>query len=474
MELLIAQSTTIFFQFFLEKRAVNLANPMASSSCPIPEVEEALAPYIHSRQETKRIREAIARHVCAPIESNISPSLRLACPNPNSEVRGIPGGIDGLYLRYYDAMRANLAARQQYAEVKQELDEARQCSVISGTHGITEGGKTNSVQNYIELQRRRRQHNKLKIVQETMEKLKEQAPRSLDGDLGELLKSELGQAPDPPKSSLGGGAADADVDSLVFRLKRELLLAKNGMDQTNRMNTELHEHSKGLPEPSAEAQVYALRAARNELIGWIEGELAKIPEGDTSIMEDDNHDDDGSHASNPLSAAEVSNQIQALYDKYIAARKNLVEKVEVALAVSKQNPTPAAQVSAVRSGGSQPESLESLRYSDLMNYVPTLVQAARTERSLIQQASYLRRQLVTASEDTGLVIQRLAGESYMVPPDTMTMEAWVKAAASKSEETDTFVREQVIAGRRYIEATDENLGRVDSRRVVVDQLRGDV
>lgn len=448
---------------------------MAGVPCPLPLVEEALTPYIHTRQETRRIREAIARHVSTPIESNVSPSLRVACPNPSTEVRGIPSGIDGLYLRYYDALRANLAARQQYKEVKQELDEARQRSVIGDNQSSTHGETSSSVRDYIELQRGRRQHNKLKIVQDTMEKLKEQAPRSLDGDLGELLRAELGDAPDPPKSAMGVGASDAHVDSLVFRLKRELLLAKSAMDQANRTNAELHELSKGLPEPSTEVQTYALQATRDELIGWIEGELAKIPEGDTSIMEDDAPDAGEAHDPNMPSPAEISNQIQALYDRYVTARKNLVEKVDMALAaVSKNSSTPAVEVSTVISGGSQAAAMESLRYSDLMNYVPSLVQAARAERSLMQQASYLRRQLVDASERTGLVIQRLAGESYMVPPDTLSMEAWVKAAASKGEDTDTFVKEQLMAGRQYIESTDESLGRIESRRAAAEQLRGDV
>ncbi|KAF2099613.1 hypothetical protein NA57DRAFT_55566 [Rhizodiscina lignyota] len=446
---------------------------MASLPCPLPQVQEALEPYIHTRQETRRIREAIAQHFSSSVDSKLYTPLRLACPTPSANINEPPDGLDGLYRRYYDALRANIAARESYAAVKRELDEARDRSIASTVQPEDGHEDRNSVQTYLQLQRQRRQYNKLQIIQDTVRSLNEQAPQTINGDIGAVLKESLGEAPEAPKLILRPGASDAQLDGLIFRLKRELLLTKNTMDEAIRVNVETHEQTKSSPEPSVETQVYALRHARDQLIGWIEGELAKIGEDDSSIIESEKEENNAGE----LPSSEVAKeQIQTLYDKYVESRKRLVESVDSAVATANaqlSHPTQRSDPSANKKTQQESEGA-SLRFTDLITCVPNIVQASRTERSLIQQASYLRRQLGVASDDMRVTIQRLAGESYLVPPDASSMYDWARAATAKSNENDGFVREQLLAGRQSIDMVRDSLSKAEAKKLAMQQLRGDV
>lgn len=449
---------------------------MAELTCPLPQVQEALEPFIHTRQETRRIREAIAQHLSAPIDSSLYLPLQLSCPTPEATVGEPLDGLDGLYKRYYEALRANMAARESYAAVKRELDEARVHSATSTsrrTHIENRNGARSAVYKHLDLQRQRRQHNKLQIVQETLDKLTEHAPRTVHRDLGTVLKESLGSAPEAPKSAFSPGASDAQLEGLVFRLKRELLVTMKSMEEWKDTGNDLHEHSKARLEPTVEAQVYALRQARDQLISWIEGELAKIGEGDSSIMESETDSHDAADLPPP---EDIKEQIQSLYDKYVESRGRLVQSVDAALATVDEQPSTERQLSdpVPTQKGQQISKGPALKYSDLITCVPTLVHASRTERSLIQQTSYLRRQLAEAAEDMGVTIQRLAGESYLVPPDATNMGAWAKAAAAKGEETDAFVRDQLTAGKQCVDMIGEGLSKAEAKRAAMEQLKGDL
>lgn len=448
------------------------------SACPLPQVEEALAPYIHTRQETQQIRQAIAQHISSLSQSHQrqDPFL-LDCASPSLDLGEEPGPLNGLQKRYYEALRANTAARRSYQQVKQELEDLR-TNHLEHTSKLKGESAETSVRSYIKDQKQRQQHAKLNIIQDTLAKLTEEAPRTLHDDLGTLVREDAGEAPEAPKSSMSSSATTEQVTALVFRLKRELLLAKHAAEKQSPSSRNSHINGNGGKQPNVSAQVQALRVTRDQLIAWIEGELAKISEdeGDSSIMEGLTSGAGDTQGADLASEDEMLKQIQTLYSNYVVARQKLAQNIDAALEATHKQPDAktASSTQGSASSSSKPAASTNVTYADLITCVPTFVHAARTERALLHQASYLRRQLIATSDETKATVQRLAGESYLVPPDATNMDAWATAAAAKTRETNAFVEEQLRVGQISIDATADGLAKTETRNKALHELRGDL
>jgi hypothetical protein len=329
---------------------------------------------------------------------------------------------------------------------------------------------------YVHLLRQRRQHKKLEIIQDALTNLLETEPNPSRVDVKAFLKDELGDPPQAPIPAVDQNDAQSRVDELTFRLKKELLTAKSRVDEANRAREEAEKRAAELPAPSLRAKVAALKAARDYMIDWVEGELAKIPESDADASQADISFADGeTPSSEDLSDEEVTAKVQDLYSIYITARERLIANVDATMKLNHDaildDPIPPNPRSPPKT--STP-AVKPIRASDILPYLRTLLNASREEASLLQQTSHLRRQLTLASEETDRTVQRLAGESYLVPQDTIRMDAWAKAADEAAVKTDTFVKEQIEAGEESVGNAKAVLAVLETRRKALKDMKGDL
>ena len=452
---------------------------MSRSTCPLPQVDEALAPYIHTRQETLLIRQVLTKHLRGQLhdEGGLT-HFSLVAPSSSLQADDASSLPDGLYSQYLEALNAHRRVQEQYDALKAEIRELQQTHTNQHDNVSSDG----SIGDHIKLLRQRQQHRKLEIIQDALTQLEETEPNATRIDLKAQLNEKLGEPPQPPSVPIEQNNGDSTIDDLVFRLKKELLTAQSHLDHANAAKAEVDSRTKSLPEPSAAAQIAALRAARDELITWIEGELVKIPENenegdvsDSALEQGENHQ---AAETMPLTDEEITAQVYSSYDRYIEARRMLIQQIEATSRQASSLPATAPEESYSRPGTSTSKDtagkLSQLQALDILPYLPTLIASSRTESGLLQQSAHLRRQLVLASEETSRTIQRLAGESYLVSPSAASMEAWAKAADDAATKVKGFVEEQVRVGEESVQMAREGLQRIARRKEASERLKGDL
>lgn len=442
-----------------------------SGSCPLPQVQEALEPYIHTRQETLRIRQTLTKHLKSQFQDEAALThLSIFAPSSSLEVNDTSSLPEGLYSQYLEALSAHRKAKEQYDALKAEIEDLRQSSNSARKTDPETGGS--GISDHITLLRHRQQHQKLEIVQDALMQLGESEPNPVKLDLKGLLREQLGEPPEPPIEGIGPVSSDEKIDDLVFRLKKELLTARSQLDRANAEKADADTQTKSLPEPSTAAQVAALRAARDGLISWIEGELAKIPENEDAESSELSISQNGNNYVEPLSDDAISAAVQDRYDRYVEARKALIAQLE---ATSQYTCTAPAPLESQATSGASPKKTpvtQNLKATDILPHLPSLISASRDETHLLQQSSHLHRQLAFASEETSRTIQRLAGESYLVAPNATSMEAWAKAADDASVKTAALVEEQARVGEHSVESARDVLGVMKRRREASERLKG--
>lgn len=95
-------------------------------SCPIPQVEDALSPYIHTRQETHRIRQTLTEYLKKQLQDDSEQPLShlsLTCPPPSLKANTTSIPSEGLYKQYLEALAAHQRAQERYAAIKEEIHE---------------------------------------------------------------------------------------------------------------------------------------------------------------------------------------------------------------------------------------------------------------------------------------------------------------------------------------------------------------
>ncbi|KAF1986091.1 hypothetical protein K402DRAFT_404539 [Aulographum hederae CBS 113979] len=462
-----------------------------SIPCPFPNVEAALSPYIHPRHQTLRIRQALTEFLSSQIIAADPPvsHLEISCPPSTVEVKRFPPEASGLRKRYLEALQANATARARYDALKGDLESLRKESILAARNGKSgesagkKEGEDDDVAEYVKLLRQRRLNAKLQVVQKSLGELVDAEANPTNVNLPEMLLERLGEAPEPPISAGGGEGDDERVEELTFRLKKEVLVAKNAMERSVSLQNDARQLLGG-GEVSVEAQVHGMRAARDELISWVEGELAKISEtgADTSIIE--------SPVGSPVLAGEEeagpvkdhTARIKTMYDAYVSARAALLADVKRASAVPNIDPSSLESLLNPRTisgakGGSQGQSTKadaSFQVADLIPHLPTLLTFTSSSNTLLHQSKYLRAALAAAEDDTTKTVQRLAGESYLVAPGASSMAAWADAARESRAETGKAVGEMCESGEESIRGAKGGVNRTNEERRREGGFRGDL
>lgn len=458
---------------------------MTKPECPLPQVEDALTAYIHPREKTTRMRQILTECMRRQVKDDSDPThLALSIPPPSLHVKGSISTSNGLYEQYLKALQAHQQARERYDEAKNELDQLQPPEHRNGdSHGSPEVSR--SVYEYADLLRQRRHQRKLEIVQDALTKLLDTEPNPAATDIKTAVREELGEPLQPPVvANVEGESSDADarVRDLTFRLKKEILVAKNKYaDAKAAKEAAEAEHALGDKDRDT---IQILRAARDELIGWVEGELSKIPEDEVEASQADTSffgGDEVGDESDPLSNEELLARVEQLYEQYLGSRQRYIAEVEAALDRASKlqdasNTTSAATLQSpkrptISSSSTGPSTITA---AELLPSLAYLHSAAQTTSLLQSQTGYLRKQLITASSETQALIRRLAGESLLVPQDSIAVAAWSKAGTEASEKTKEAVMSNVIEGEASVAQAKKVLEGLRARRRGLEGLRRDL
>ncbi|KAJ5026902.1 hypothetical protein J3E71DRAFT_196169 [Bipolaris maydis] len=428
------------------------------------------------------LRDSESPPICDYTHANASTQLHHLnheCPQNLSAANTNPPGLKDSRLEYLQALRARAKAQAKHNELQASLQQLRTRHVDDNPTQPEPEHDDNVTQGYVFLLRQRRRHAELQVIQESLEKLLNAKPSTPSSDPRDIVKRAIGDQPDVPAERLDNLSQTDDDQLSIFKLKQQVLEARASMERAQAAKTKAQDTAPSAPSATLQSQVYALEQARNELVDWIQGELAKLEEEgifleDASPIKRPVKNGTSAAATDTTNSAidraSATAKIQASYDKYTAARANLLEAH-----LSLQNPAPATNAeddsatndnnalsppTPVNANTASDSSKPSNPISKLLPYLPPLAHIATSERALTQRTVHLAAHLAAADQEAQEALARLSGESHLLPAAGGSKEAaaWARMAVEADAATEALVKERL----------DESAKEVASVAMVVD------
>lgn len=421
-------------------------------TCPIPDIDRALSPYIKAREETLRVRRTLSKYLTASLRpvnaATQTQHLNHEAPHNLAAAATNPPGLKGTRSAYLDAIRAHKAAQIRLEKLQVSLEEAQQRHVVESP--VNEARQENEeVQSYIALLRQRRRLAELEVVQASLEKLLNVAPIDGPKDPRELVKDSIGEQPNLPADRLESIAHAESNDSSILRLKKEVLDARSSMERAKAARSQMQSVRRDVP--SLEAQVFALARAREEIVEWVQGELAKMEE-ESGFIEDASPVKRAVPVPTDQDPALSESQIRSCYAQYTSSRSTAIEghnsfQQPSTTRLPKKDdefeaPKPSAQdVDLQRS---------KVSVSNLLPHLPHLTQNHANERLVLLQSVYLQTQISAADEETSESLARLADESHILPSGSRGIGPWGRTAVELEARNANSIRERLQSSRSEI------------------------
>ncbi|KAG9188505.1 hypothetical protein G6011_02428 [Alternaria panax] len=424
----------------------------APTTCPIPEVDRALSSYINTREDTLRIRRALSKYLTSSLRPVNAASqgqhLNHECPQNLFAANTNPPGLKDARLEYLQALRARSQAQARRRELQASLEDLRNRFEDENPTQPESEYDNEVTRGYVSLLRQRRRYAELQVIQESLDKLLTAKPSTAAADPRLSIKSAIGEQPDLPAERLEQLSQAEEDQTWVFKLKQEVLEARTAMERAQAARKKAQDQLQG--EPSLQVQVHALEKARDELINWVQGELAKMEE-DSVFLEDASPVKRSVNVAAPVDLASAETQIRESYNRYTEARASLLEahaslQQPLDVQADDQNDghsTPSEEAKTTATKPVRP-------ITKLLPYLPHLNQIANSERSLLQQSVYLQNQITSADQDIEEALLRLSGESHLLPAGSKDVAAWGKAAREAEAATEAFVKERLQASRQEV------------------------
>ncbi|RMZ66795.1 chromosome segregation SMC common bacterial type [Pyrenophora seminiperda CCB06] len=422
--------------------------------CPISEVDRALSSYVNSREDTLKIRRTLSKYLTSSLRpvtaATQNQHLNHECPQGLTAANTNPPGLKDTRLDYLQALRARNQAQARHGELQASLEQLRDRHVDENPTQPESEYDNDVTRSYVSLLRQRRRYAELQVIQESLEKLLSAKPSNASADPRDLVKSTIGEQPDLPVERLEHLSQADDGQASIFRLKQEVLEARAAMERAQAASKKALEGTR--EEPSLQVQVYALEQARNEIVDWVQGELAKMEE-ETTFPEDASPIKRPMSNAVPVDLASAETQVRESYNKYTAARASLLEvhasfqqPLDVPSLDQDSLTTPATQTDANETKTLKPDRPTT----KLLPHLPHLAQMANNERSLLQQSVYLETQIASADQDMQDALLRLAGESHLLPAGSKDVAAWGKTAREAEAATVEFVNQKLQDSKKEV------------------------
>ncbi|KAF4978041.1 hypothetical protein FZEAL_5506 [Fusarium zealandicum] len=453
---------------------------MANSSESIETFQSKLEPFIKPREQVNYIRRVLALHLGSCFHDGpIKPPLSLA--DTAHDVTLDPSS-KGVYREYIEALKANVEARRAYDEVAPP-DHAR----TSSPHEAHSAGN-DLLEERVSLLKLQTKQERLSAVQTHLDLLMQKpaaAPEFLDP---EDVFRDAASLPRVPKEVVNDLVAQQstkkpDLMEQVAQMEKTVLRAKLLLRREEQLLRETRSNAQGIPDViSNSTRLHALNATRNELITWIEKELGKA-----SVDEDADDDNDGGikgHDRSTTDQASISNQLEAIKDKYaryLAARRSLLSTA----AERSESAPPILRPSGTKQQAEEADPAPSTYL--LTPYIEILLSLSKRQRAMITQKAHTSSTLSKEIKDACQSLSHLAEESQLLPSHSTVLKSrrrsglgevltsnsaersgftgkvhpWVLAADSAKISTLENVAERIEIGQLALENSMQTLQEID-------------
>lgn len=386
--------------------------------------QEALAPFIKSRDEAAHIRKVLGAHLNASLDGAASERVPLALVDLPAAVK-IPPESRGLQREYLEALNANLKARQELEALKARHDSKSTIASAAAPDGVAVSFLADHLA-ALELQRKRQ---RLEAVTKRLAQLDQMPAASSEFLDPEIIFEGSPALPDVPSEAVTNFVLDktlskSSLDELLDRLQKSVLRAKLLLKKEEQLLDVLKKRraakSSGDAPITDNAKLAALTLTRNELIAWIEAELAHTSgtEGDIPAQSQNSAQQ---VAENRRRVEEQVSTIKEKYREYVTARKSLLKAASSTRQPVMEPPKSAASNtdSVMKLGPPRQASATSL----LTPYLENLLAVSHEQKGLILQKSHLNTILAKQTKETCQILDHLAEESQLLPKYPMTGQA---------------------------------------------------
>jgi hypothetical protein len=430
---------------------------------PLPEVAEALGPFIRPRNEIAQIRKELQNHVQSQLKSGDAPLATTNLANPTEgELPDVPtSSLTGVRRAYLKALQAHATAQSRYEALKADLARLQ----TGTTEDHTKPKEALVHESYIPLLRQRERQRKLLVLDSTFAQIHAAGKGVVDGHLDDVVRQQAGDLPTPPSTQPSAFNEKPDVNARILELKKAILSTKRSIDapKSGPSSTQSVASSKSMNEP----EIAGLQHALNELTGWMEHQLAIIGETEAEAAQ--------SAPPTPSANGQVGDtvptsldDVEVLYEQYLEARQRLIET---------SNDPPESKfdpisLSPIRERSSAQGSSRSSAAETILPFIPSLVSSKQQEASLLQQGTHIRRAITTAEAETLRLISRLADESHLVHPGASKCKDWADAANEAGKATKEAALQRVRAGQDFAGAAEWRMKEVEKLPEALEELSG--
>jgi hypothetical protein len=422
----------------------------APTPCPISEVDRALSSYINTREETLKIRRTISSYLTTSLRP-VNPAVKThhlnhECPQEISTASTNPPGLKGSRLEYLQALRARHQAQSKRRELQASLEGLQQKHVEEYPMSAQPEHGSGTTESYVTLLRQRRCLAELQVIQDALDKLLTSRPSTAPRDPKMLIMNTLGEQPDLPAERLEQLSKPQDNDLALFKLKQEVLDARTSMERATAARKQVQGRSN--ETASLQQQVRALERARDEIVDWVQAELAKMEE-DSIFLEDASPMKRLVKEPSPMDVASAEERIRGAYNQYTESRAGLIDgyrSLEQPALARANGHDESASITQDTPGVQS--MMPQLVVTKLLSHLPHLAQAANHERSLLQQSVYLQTQITSADQEIEETLLRLSGESHLLPTGSKDVTAWGKTAAEAETATKNLVENHLQSSRQ--------------------------
>ncbi|KAG0650982.1 hypothetical protein D0Z07_2719 [Hyphodiscus hymeniophilus] len=385
---------------------------------PIQDIRRLLEPFVKQRQEVAQIRRVLALH----LSSHVNPQDGLPISQPSSLVSGskvgsATSGVRGIRREYLRCLRANTKAREEYQKIRKEHQNVENQRLETGIHKKDHDTSTNSLELFLDVVKYRRKHESLRIIQDYLDMLAQKPAASADHLDPQVVLSYVDPLPSVPSDVMvDRGPYEEfrlkDLNELVDQLEKSVMRAQLLLKREQKLLAKVRLESRSSSDAQTQSggRLQALGMARNELINWIERELAKAGEkrGEEDLMQSS---PSLGNKGNDYINCQLS-FIQKEYAHYTNARQALI--IATSGSIDASAPRAAEDHLSLLETKDEVEMPTTISHV-LQPYIERLTSVSNQQKSVIQQKSHLTISLAKQLKEGGQGLDRLADESHLLP-----------------------------------------------------------
>lgn len=463
----------------------------------LKQIGHSLEPYIKQRNEVERVRRILA----ANLSTHINPKASKLASRPLSLVHLASSpepptsskGIGKARREYVRAAKANIIARQEYNNL---TNEHHSPTIPESQNVGAENASGFTLDSFLAVVRYRRKHERLRIIQDYVDGLAQKPAAAIEHLDPRVVMLEVGSLPKVPQEVMDGSSGTrqyrekTDLKGLVDQLEQSVLRAKLVLKREQNLLAKLKAEGPSGPSQSG-SKLQALGTTRNELIHWIETELAKT--GETHEPDESNGAKAPEQGGKDYIERQL-NSIQRQYSLYNTARQAL-------LAAATGTPEPPEILPVDEEPEDGPE-VDKLADQEILShvihpYLEELSAISNEQKSIIQQKSHLTISLSKQLKEANQGLDRQAGESHLLsaypmsplpprakgglsfgeeivshekPDSSRQAKAWVFACNAAHKNTNEDVTERLDEGSLSLQDARETMAEL--QRLLGDEEGG--